>query len=68
MFVFVTGPEYHLPFQTFVVCRFQRNHMHWDVSGCARTEPMQLSVRVPALRLPAIQPPNNDNERPSDAL
>ncbi len=64
MFAFVNGPEYHLPFQTFSVCRFQRDHMHRDVSGCTWTEQMQLSIRLPALIVSTLRAANNDNQRP----
>ncbi|WP_316200970.1 MULTISPECIES: hypothetical protein [unclassified Bradyrhizobium] len=63
MFAFVTGPEYRLPFGTFTICRFRKNHVHRDVQSLSWTEPMDLSVSVPALDLAAIHPANNDNER-----
>ena len=62
MVCFITGNSYLLPFETFVVDRFIRNHQHRDRQNLGRTESMELSIHVLALSLIAVVPANNDNE------
>jgi hypothetical protein len=57
----VTG-NYPLPFETFVLEKFVKNHQHRDRQNLGWTEKMELSVRCLALSLDAIVPANNDNE------
>jgi hypothetical protein len=59
----VTGPGYRLPFETRVIKRINIVHIHRDRNNNTWKEPMQLSVRVPEMRLAAIRPANNDNEK-----
>jgi hypothetical protein len=63
MFAFVTGPEYLLPFETFVVHQFRHIHTHRDYAGFSWKEPMQLSISVPAMSMDAVVPANNDNQK-----
>jgi hypothetical protein len=62
MVYFITGNGYRLPFETFVVEKFIRNHQHRDRQNFGWTERMELSAHVPALSLAAVVPANNDNE------
>ena len=62
MFVFITGPDYRLPFETFAIERLRVNHRHRDRSGFIWTEPMDLTVSISAQGLSAIRLANNDNE------
>lgn len=63
MFAFVTGPDYRLPFETFVVRQFKHIHTHRDYAGFAWKEPMLLSISVPAMSLAAVCAANNDNQK-----
>lgn len=63
MFAILNGNHYaRLPFTTAVVDEFTRNHQHRERDGLIWTEPMQLSVHLPALMISAIVPANNENE------
>jgi len=61
MVYFVTG-TYPLPFETFVLEKFVRNHQHRDRQNFGWTEQMRLTARYLALSLAAVVPANNDNE------
>jgi hypothetical protein len=59
MILFVTGPDYRLPFETFVIEGFTMNHVHRDRQNFKWTENLSRSAVVPA---------NNDNEHDSGSV
>jgi hypothetical protein len=61
MVYLITG-NYPLPFETFALEKFTRNHQHRDRQNFGWTEKMELSARCLALSLAAIVPANNDNK------
>ena len=62
MILFVTGPDYRLPFETFVLEGFTTNHVHRDRQNFKWTEKMDLTVHRLALSCSAVVPANDDNE------
>jgi hypothetical protein len=68
MILFVTGPDYRLPFETFVLERFTTNHVHRDRQNFKWTEKMDLTVHCLALGLCVVAPANNDNEHGSGSV
>ncbi|MDB5603433.1 MAG: hypothetical protein JWP25_333 [Bradyrhizobium sp.] len=63
MFAIGAHPDYRLPFTTVVVDQVSWTHTHRDRAGFAWKEPMTLNIHVLAVRLNAMHPANNDNEK-----
>lgn len=63
MFAIGVPPGTRLPFTTVVVGRCSFDHKHRDRAGFSWTEPMTLDYHVLAVRLDALRPASNDNEK-----
>ena len=63
MFAIGTRPGYRLPFATVVVDQVTFNHTHRDRAGFTWQEPITLDIHLVGMRLDAIRPANNDNEK-----
>ena len=63
MFAIGTAPGYRLPFTTVVVDQVKFIHTHRDRAGFTWKEPMTLDIHFLAMRLDAIHPANNDNQK-----
>ncbi|MCA1379457.1 hypothetical protein I6F34_01310 [Bradyrhizobium sp. BRP05] len=63
MFTIGVPPGTRLPFTTVVVARHNFDHKHRDRAGFSWVEPMTLDIHVLAVRLDALHPACNDNER-----
>jgi hypothetical protein len=61
--VFEVPPGYRLPFTTVVVNQISFEHTHRDRAGFTWKEPMTLNIHVLAVRLDALRPANNDNDK-----
>ncbi len=61
---FICGREYALPFTTFTVHTFEKDHVHMDSRGPMWnwTESMVLDVMVPAMPVTMLRVAN-DNDR-----
>ncbi|MCP1757786.1 hypothetical protein [Bradyrhizobium elkanii] len=63
MFAFGISPGTRLPFGTLVVDQINFVHTHRDRAGFTWKEPMTLDIHVLAVRLDALCPANNDNDK-----
>jgi hypothetical protein len=63
MFAIGTRPDYRLPFMTVVIDQVTFPHTLRDRAGFTWQEPITLNIHVLAVRVDAIRPANNDNEK-----